>query len=367
MSLDLIPLIVAGWACLSLLVYYFYFFNRLNLRNLKKESKIIPVSVIIAARNEKKNLERNLRAILTQDYPDFEVVVVNDGSWDGTKDLLNEYKKEFPHLKVVELNIEEQYRKGKKFALTMGIKAASHEQLLFTDADCYPNSSQWISAMVRSKNNRDIILGYSPLKKRTSPMGAIIAYETFHTAVQYFSYSLAGKTYMGVGRNLSYTKELFFKNKGFANHQHILSGDDDLFVQEVAQPKNVSVCYDPDGYMISEAPTGVFKYIRQKLRHMSTSKLYEGRYKRLLGYYALCQILFYAGLAGTAFFPHLWIYGAIILGVKWLVQYIVLFKPAKRLGMKFIAYFMPLYDLFFTMYLIFFALVKPFIKVKAWN
>ena len=127
MSLDLIPVIVAAWAALSLAIYYLFIFNKLNLKNLKKESAIIPVSVIIAARNEHKNLEKNLRSILTQDYPDFEVVVVNDGSFDGTKDLLKAMAQEYDHLKVVDLNIDEQYRRGKKFALTMGIKAAQNE------------------------------------------------------------------------------------------------------------------------------------------------------------------------------------------------------------------------------------------------
>src|SRR5690606_19848156 len=185
-------------------------------------------SVIISARNESGNLQKNLYTILNQSYKNFEVIVVNDCSYDDSEDILKNIKSEFPdRLKIVNLLEDDRYRRGKMFALTMGIKAAQYEHLLFTDADCVPDSSQWINQMQSSFQQKEIVLGYSPYIRHKGLLNAIIRFETFYTALQYFSFALKGYTYMGVGRNLAYTKTLFFKHKGFASHMHILSGDDD--------------------------------------------------------------------------------------------------------------------------------------------
>src|SRR5690606_33347934 len=106
-----------------------------------------PVSVVIAARNEAANLEKNLPRILSQDHPDFEVIVANDCSYDRTEEVLKELQQGNPRLRIVSIPENDKYRHGKKFALTMGIKAASHDTLLFTDADCYPLSPNWIRSM----------------------------------------------------------------------------------------------------------------------------------------------------------------------------------------------------------------------------
>lgn len=365
--IELTVLGLAIIAALSLIYYYLFIFNKLNKAVEGHATSYPAVSVIIAARNERKNLEKFLPSILNQNYPQFEVVVVNDGSFDGTKDLVEEFQKSNPHLKLVDLNLDERYRRGKKFALTLGIKASKFDELLFTDADCRATSKNWIKSMMAAKGTKDIVLGYAPLRQRISPLGAFSYYETFHTGVQYLSYALWGKTYMGVGRNLGYSKNLFFKNKGFATHQHLLSGDDDLFIQEVANTNNVSICLQQDSFMVSDAPTKLGAYFKQKMRHISTSDLYQARYKRLLGYYSSMQLLFILSIIAMALFPKLWIAGASILALKWMIQWFVFFKPAKMLKAKLIAYFLPLFDLLYTVYIIILALFKPFYKTKEWK
>ena len=211
-SIPLITLCFSISCLLVLLFYYFYFFTQLKI-TVEPKSEHRPISVIIAARNEKKNLEQYLELLLNQDYPEYEIVLINDGSHDGTKAYLKELDEKYPKLKIVTLELDERFKKGKKFALTMGIKASQYEHLLFTDADCWPTSKNWISKMSLSFQDKDIVLGVAPLKVQKSILGSVIKYETFHTALQYITYANRGFAYMGVGRNLAYTKTLFFENK----------------------------------------------------------------------------------------------------------------------------------------------------------
>ncbi|MBR9860964.1 glycosyltransferase [bacterium] len=364
--INLILLIAVGFFALVLILYYLLIFTKLASYKPAPDSNCPPVSVIIAAKNERKNLEVFLPKILNQDYPEFEVIVVNDGSFDGTSDLLKEMKLQYSKLRTVDLNLEEQYQKGKKFALTMGIKAAKHEQLLFTDADCDPASEFWIKRMME-RGDRPIVLGYAPHKTKNTPLGAMVFYETFHTALQYLSYALKGMPYMGVGRNLSYPKTLFFKNKGFASHQHLLSGDDDLFIQEVATQDNVAICIEPESFMQSAASKGFGAWVRQKQRHISTSDLYKFKYKFLLGFYSFSHVMFYTTLILNIFFKENWIIAGSILGLKWIIQWIVFYKPSKMLNAKTIGYLLPLYDLYYTFILLILGIVKPFYKNKTWK
>ncbi len=217
-------------SALVLLYYYFVIFGKFAFYKPQPihSQSFEPVSIIIAARNEIDNLQKNLMTILEQDYPDFEVIVVNDCSWDGSQAWLEELKKTQPRLKISELIEQDKYPTGKKFALTIGIKAAKYNQLLFTDADCEPASNQWLRYMQSNfTNNKQIVLGFSPYNKRKGFLNQFIRFETLITAQFYFALALRNNAFMGVGRNLAYTKELFFKHKGFATHQHILSGHDD--------------------------------------------------------------------------------------------------------------------------------------------
>lgn len=356
-------------ALLVLCVYYIYFFTGIKPKN-NISSNDIPVSVIIAARNEKYNLERNLPSILNQDYRNFEVVVINDGSWDGTKELLKEFAASSAKLKIVTLELDEKFHRGKKFALTMGIKAAANEHLLFADADCTPCSDQWISSMVSPMKNNEVqvVLGNSPLMVKNNVLGSMVNYETFHTAIQYLGYANRGLPYMGVGRNLAYKKSLFFENKGFATHQHILSGDDDLFVQEVANGKNTAIALNPASFTLSPGPSSVSAWLKQKTRHLSTGKLYSGKYKMLLGTYSVFQLLIYICAVVYMFlYPSMWYVGIGLLALKWIVQWIVIYRPSQRLGYSKVGYALPYYDILYTLFLLFFGLAKPFLKPKTWN
>ena len=250
----------------------------------------------------------------------------------------------------------------------MGIKAATHEHLLFTDADCQPNSNQWIKAMTSSFEQKSIVLGYSPLLVKNNILGSLISYETFHTGLQYIGYAKKGIPYLGVGRNLAYTKAIFFANKGFASHQHIMSGDDDLFVQEVANKNNTAICIDPNSFSLSKGELRWSKWRNQKRRHISTSIEYKGKFKRLLGVYSLAQIVLYLAVILFCFVsPHLWYLAVAILTLKWIIQWLIIWKPSQLLNAKKVGYFLPYYDILYTIYLMLFGIFNLFKRPKTWK
>lgn len=340
------------------LFYYSYFFSRVAFfkTNPKSQTQQHPVSVIICARDEDENLARNLPGVLVQQYSSSsEVVVVNDNSVDDSKYILQELKKTFRSLNVVELTQEAKLISGKKYPLSVGIREAKYEVLLLTDADCVPASEQWIQKMQDGYDKDiEIVLGYGAYHKKKGLLNKLIRFETFHTALQFLSYALAGSPYMGVGRNLSYRKALFFKNKGFSSINNIPSGDDDLFINKAATKSNTAVVIDPDAITRSIPKTTWRGWLQQKSRHYTTAKYYKPKHKILLGLYFATQFIYYPLLAATILFYD-WIPALIVFGSRLLLQGFVLSKSMKKMGEKDLWPWFIFLDMWMFLYYIIFA------------
>ncbi len=340
------------------LFYYAWFFSRIAFYKSKQKTKSQqhPVSVIICARNEDEHLARNLPGVLVQSYPStYEVVAVNDNSQDDSKYILQELKKTFKTLNVLELTQEAVHIPGKKYALSMGIREAKHEVLLLTDADCVPASENWIEKMQNGYDeNIEIVLGYGAYHKKNGLLNKLIRFETFHSGLQYLSYALAGIPYMGVGRNLSYKKTLFFRTKGFSSLNNLASGDDDLFVNKTATKTNTAVVIDPDAVTRSIPKTTWRDWKRQKTRHYTTAKYYKFKHKFLLGLYFVSQFIFYPLLAAALLFYD-WRLVLAVFGVRFLLQAIVLFRSMKKMGEKDLWPWFLFLDIWMFFYYILFA------------
>lgn len=277
---------------------YLFVFLRFPLYRKKNRIKSTPgISVIISAKNEEKNLEHFLPHVLGQDYPEFEVVVVNDGSTDNTEQVLMDLAAQFKQLRYTSIPADEKLKRGKKLALTIGMKSAKYDHVLLTDADCYPVSDHWLRRMASNfSDDHKIVLGYGGYERYKGLLNTIIRYETTFTAMQYFSRAIIGRPYMGVGRNLAYEKALFFDNKGFAGHYHILSGDDDLFVNENATGINCTVEYSPESHTRS-LPESTFRaWIKQKKRHLSAGSHYKTGSRIELASEWISRIILYTSL-----------------------------------------------------------------------
>ncbi len=256
------------------------------------------VSVVICAFNEAENLSPLLKGLSEQDYPNWEILFVDDGSLDDTAKVLEAFRQEFSSEErpVRLLRIPPSESTGKKNALTRGIEMATQEVILLTDADCRANSSEWISRMVSGMGEEiSIILGYGAYQRiEGSWLNRLIRFETLLTAMQYFSFAVRGNPYMGVGRNLAYRKKLFERANGFESHMAVRSGDDDLFVSQMASEKNTGICDDSEAFTISRPENHFSTWIRQKRRHVTTASHYKMGHKLSLGAFYLSQIGFYA-------------------------------------------------------------------------
>jgi len=246
-----------------------------------------PVSLIIAFKNEQEQLKKNLPFILEQDYPNFELVLVNDHSTDASAQYLKEL--DHPRIKIFELST----KTGKKAAVELGIAKSTHELLLFTDADCIPSSKHWIKRMVSPLlKGKEISLGYGKLRRGQGLLVLLQRYENCMNSLQNFSFANRSRAYMAVGRNLAYKKVVYSKSTAFDSYSSIKGGDDDLIVNEMSKDQNTAVVIDQDAHTISEASTKWKQYYHQKRRHLEAGKHYKKKDRSWLAILGLSQLIF---------------------------------------------------------------------------
>lgn len=328
-------LAIAALAGLIQIIYYLVVMTQTGKKHGASQSPVHPpVSVIICARNESSNLQKHLPIVLEQNYPNYEVVVVNDSSSDDSDEVLFKFKQQYPHLYFTTIPHDQKFTHSKKLALTVGIKAAKNEHLLLTDADCFPNNKEWITRMMEPYANEqtEIVIGYSPYEKKKGFLNGMVRYDTFWNAVQYLGMARLKHPFMAVGRNLSYTKSVFNRNNGFAKHLTIQSGDDDLFVSQAATKTNCSVAIENSAQTTSVAPENFMDWKWQKSRHFRTAPHYRTGIKlNLITEVISRQLLWITAIVSVFFntFAGLTI-GALLL--KLTIQMIVLRRASKRMG-----------------------------------
>ncbi|MEI6123977.1 MAG: glycosyltransferase [Bacteroidota bacterium] len=355
------------------LIYFWGIFPAFSLAgNKPTAAQQQPVSIIICARNEYYNLEANLSIILKQDYPNFEVICVNDRSDDDTNYLLNDLARQYPRLKVLHIQENKNFFQGKKFPLSLGIKSAKNEIILLTDADCHPANPLWISQMQAQFSNpkTQIVLGYGGYATQKGLLNKLIRFDTLMIALQYFSLARIGIPYMGVGRNLAYRKSFFLDKKGFVSHYKVSSGDDDLFVNANATRKNTRCEFSHPSHTISEPKTNFSSWIFQKKRHATTGQYYKFKHKFLLSLFPFTTLLLY-GLAATiiALYPTLYtiITLATLLIIRVASQLIITKNAMMRLKEKDFLLFSPFFELFFIIFNLYVMLSNLTKQQREWK
>lgn len=367
----------ASFALVQIL-YLLFVFLRILFHKAKKEIDFDfhkPVSVIVAAHNELENLKKLLPILYRQNYPEFEIIVANDRSSDETELFLRDEQRKEPRLRVLHIDHTPEHISHKKYALTLAIRAAKYEHLLFTDADCLPNSENWIALTAQEfTKEKQIVLGTSPYQKEKGFLNWLIRYETFFTAIQYISYALAKLPYMGVGRNLAYTKSLFLASKGFHNHLKIVGGDDDLFVNANANRNNVAVCTHSQAQVISIPKTTWRAWFRQKKRHLSVGKYYRKKHQFFLALQNGSHVLFWLALTlllcAYPFQKEIWQWQEIALlgicGFRLIFWSLVQYLNAKKLYFASAYFSWWLYDFLYVFFIIFVGIKSYFSKPEQW-
>ena len=356
------------------LIYYWVMFRKLAFYRQKTEVEFTPpVSVVVCAHNEFQNIQEFIPQLLKQDYPNYEVILVNDDSDDDTEFLLIDIKIRYPHFRVVKTDRSVTFIRGKKFPLSVGIKMAMNPIVLLTDADCYPSSNQWIKQMVKGYNKKgsEFVLGYGKYEKRKGMLNKLIRFDTIHTAMQYLSAAISGRPYMGVGRNLSYTKDIFIRNKGLVSQYNVPYGDDDLFVNKHARKKNTLISISPESHTISLPPETYKSWFKQKKRHLAAGKMYRFSSKIRTGLYASSTFFFYLTFfAGLYILRNDYFWLSVFLGIfliRLLSQLIIYRKVLNKLQEKGIWGFVPIFDLFFSILNPLWVFSNIIIKKNQWK
>lgn len=352
------------------ILYYLGVFGKFAFAKTQKITpKRIPISVIVCAKNEEENVANFIPLLAEQNYPDFEIVLIDDASSDATLDLFEGFEKQYPNVRLVKVENNEAFWGNKKYALTLGIKAAKKEYLLFTDADCYPTSTEWITAMSSQFTmQKTIVLGYGKYEKiPNSFLNKIIRFETLLTAIQYFSWAKIGHPYMGVGRNLAYKKEEFFNVNGFIEHMQIRSGDDDLFVNQAAKAKNTTIAYSPESFTVSKPKTTFNDWWIQKRRHVATANYYKPFDKLQLGAFYCSQLLFILLPIVLLSFQFQWILVLCLIALRYIVTWIIVGFSAGKLKEKDVVYWYPILELVLLFTQINIFITNTFSKPVHWK
>lgn len=306
----------------------------------KKETDTPPLSVILVAKDAASDLQKNLPAILEQDYPDFEVIVIYDqSSDDDCEDVLKLLEDKYPHLHHSFIPDSARYISHKKLGITMGIKASHHEWLVFTEPNCCPSSNQWLRKMSRNfTTGTDIVLGYSNYEKTKGWFNRKATFDTLLNSMRYLGRAIGGHPYMGCGRNLAYRKSLYYEHKGFTSHLNLQRGEDDLFINEVANGKNTQVEASPESIMRITAPHYKKNWHEDKLNYHLTSRLYKGFSRYLMGFETCTRLLFLLSVIACLVYGILmqsWVVlgtGILLWILRFIMQFIVFRKTSLALG-----------------------------------
>lgn len=328
---------------------YYLFFLKFSFRKQQKTSSesTFPVSVIVCSKNDGENLKLFIPSILEQDHQEFELILVNDASIDNTLEVMEAFQKLDSRVKIVDVVNNEAFWGNRKYALTLGIKKASHPYLLFTEANSKPASPRWISEMsAEFRNDKSIVLGYGGyIRKKHSLLNKLIRFETLLTGIQYFSLALGKTPYTGVGRNLAFTAQEFYRRNGFADHLHIRTGADELFVNQAANASNTAVCFTRESITRS-IPEKTFKnWWSKKKCQMSITNHFKARHRILLGLFHISQFLFWP-LFTILIFSSFWAIAVGILALRLILQGLTYFGAAKKLGELDLLWLFPFLEIF---------------------
>ena len=373
--ISFIILLIFGITLIIQLLYHWGVFSKVafykNKRRQKTDGEWEPVSIVLCARDAYEYLTELVPTLLSQDYPDFEIVIVNDCSDDETEEYLKDLERSEPRIKPVQLKQHLNFFNGKKFPLSMGIKSTQNDLLVLTDCDCMPTNDQWLRSIVNCYGkNTEVVIGYSPFVRKKGLLNYLMRFDAVQNALLYLSAALNGHPYMGIGKNLSYRKELFYRNRGFTSHYTTPVGDDDLFVSQVATKKNTEVLIDPDNAILTTPASNFRQWTRQKSSRYSTIRQYDAGARLSLSLFYTSQFLFYASfiaLIALCTAPAFTITGGEMFYIPILVffflirfgtQLIIYHKASKRLGEKGLLPGLIAYDFLF-------AFLSPFLRLMG--
>jgi len=346
--------IFAGCLLIQLLFYWLFFARfAFHKHKMQKKETIPAVSVVICTRNESGYIQQFLPCILTQDYPNYEVVLVNDNSTDDSENILREMQQYHQHLQIVTVSTQFRQENDRKLALAVGIKSAKNDLVLVTGADCLPRSSSWITEMVNcSSEKQPMVLGYCSNKEKKGFLNLLISFDTVYTAMCYFSFALVGRPYMGMGKNILLSKKLFLGDSNYLSSYKTSSVNNALPISNMAKQKNTSISYNYNSQTGSVFRYESFSHWRnEKRKNAQSYKYYKFINRFCLRLYGVTGFLFYVSfIACLLSTTDTFILGilAALFCLRMLSQWVIFAKSCNKLKEKKLLGYIPLFDVFFT-------------------
>ncbi len=333
--------------------YYLVRYGRVSRFRNARRKKILAsepaVSIVVPMFSEDYTyLDEGLAQLLGQQYvATYEVVVVYVGADSDFYEELMRQRLFHPNLTVTKIEYNPRFPISVKMALNVGIKAAHNEHILITTTDASPASSQWLTMMGKAFVRGDIVLGYTALEPHAGLCNYLMRASRLQLSLYWLSAAVNGRTYRGSRNNFGFTKSLYFGAKGF-NFLNMNIGEEDLFIQKIAKPKNVSVVLIPKGAMIERLWGGMRWWIAQ-LRHYGTAyRYYPQSVRNSISWDLGSQVLlFLTVLTALIFMPLEFKLGALLLlVVRYIVAALRVRSVAQRVGEKGMALRYFLFDLF---------------------
>jgi glycosyltransferase involved in cell wall biosynthesis len=349
------------------LIYFWGIFAKLSFYKEKRRNPDLPpVSVVITASNQYYDLKTNLEFFLQQEYPDFEVLVVIDNSDDQSAELLEELSRQYENLNIVELHQKLNWFSGRKFPLSLGIKSAMNDLILLSEPTCRPENNYWISEMVSAYlPNTEMVLGFSSFATK-SGINKWLRFTAFYDALFYLSMALSGFPFKGIGRNLSYSRNLFYRNKGFSSHYVISYGDDELFVNKTATKKNTRIKISTNSRVIYNKKLSFVNWLATEKIRLRIRRSFKLHHRILIRGFSLTSFLFYGLLITALLFHAPWMVITAIFALRFISQIIVFGFAQKRLQEKKLLLLSPVFEILLILldFLIWISLL--FNRNKKW-
>ena len=354
-TLPIIILVLFGNITFIELLYYYLVLARFSFIKKKKAVAMfqVPVSIIMVVKDSASILMKSLPRLMSQQYANYELVVVDDNSQDDTRMLILEYKNQYPNIKLVDLDTAVTTIRGRKFAISMGVRCASHEHILLTDPECCPTSTHWLELMANNfVSQKKIVLGYSTYEKKGNPFNRMLHFDTLLNAMQFFAHAKIRSTYRGDGRNMAFTKTLFSAQTGFASHNHIRYGEEDIFISRAATKNNTEIEYSQDAFTVLQRSANLQYWLDHKEGLYFTRRYNTFKNRFLLNGYGVINLLFYITLALSIVFCYsnltLLLITVGIAAVRIISQYFVFGFAAKKLNEKQVIPALIIYDIIFA-------------------
>lgn len=338
---------------IALCIHYGVEYMRLGCLRTQEEDDhrpLPPVSVILTVHNDADWLKENLPYLLEQDYPDYELVVVDFVSCDETQFILQLCAEHYERLKIVKFSQDANHYQGKKYPFSIGIQSAKNDHILISEPDCVPKDFTWIRSMMRGYRNEEVkmVLGFCGIRQKKSLFNWLQVYDNLTYSLRYLSAGLRGRPYTGCLRNLSFRRSFFFERGAFYAHLSFAEGADDIFVNQNATRDNTRVVIAPDSYTLTESRPTFRAWYHTRRERTATRRFYPIALRLRLLFYPLMVLLFYgagATLAVLQLFP--WEVLLAVLVVKWIWQIVAMSFATKRFDAKGLHWFAPLFEIYF--------------------